>query len=257
MSKVKISAAIICMNEENNIARCIESLSWADEVVVLDSGSSDRTLEIAKSLGAKCFSEKWRGFCDQKNRLSELCENDWIFNLDADEACAPDLAEKIQELLAEERDDSCAYEFPRKTYHLGKWIAHGGWYPDYQRRLYNKKHSQWQGGALHEKVEAKKVKRADVQIYHWVFKDLTEQVSANNRYSSLGAEKYIKDGKPFSWFLFLTKPISKFLETYIFKLGFLDGVAGFVISVGAAYSIFLKFAKVYYLEKANKEKKIS
>ncbi|MEC9282778.1 MAG: glycosyltransferase family 2 protein [Bdellovibrionota bacterium] len=256
MSKLKISAAIICMNEETNIARCIESLAWADEVVVLDSGSEDKTLEIARSLGAKCFSEKWRGFCDQKNRLSELCENDWVFNLDADEACTTELANEVQRILSEENDETCAYEFPRKSFHLGRWISHGGWYPDFQRRLYNKKHSRWQGGALHEKVEAAKVKRVNAPILHWVFKDLSDQVAANNRYSSLGAEKYIEEGKSFSWVLFLTKPISKFLETYLFKLGFLDGVAGFVISVGAAYSIFLKFAKIYYLQKSKDQKTI-
>lgn len=253
MNREKVSAAIICVNEEDNIARCIESVRWADEVVVLDSGSKDRTLEIAQSLGARCFSEPWRGFTAQKNRLAELCQYDWIFNLDADEACPPSLRSEIEEFLAAQPSPQIAVEFPRKTYYLGRWIAHGGWYPDRQRRLYNRTHSSWAGGSLHEKIQAPRLACGKAAIEHWVFKDLSEQVSANNRYSSLGADNLFAAGKRFSLLLLVFKPIGKFLETYIYKRGFLDGMAGFVISVGAAYSMFLKFAKLYYLEKAANE----
>lgn len=250
MKKYKLSLAIITLNEENNIRRCIESASWADEIVVLDSGSTDATREVAASLGAKVFNEPWRGFTGQKNRLSELCSGDWILNLDADEALGEGLREEIESFL--ENVDSKkvqGLEFPRRSFHLGKWINHGGWYPDRQLRLYHRESAKWEGGALHERVQVENFERAKHCVRHWVFKDLADQVAANNRYSSLGAEVLVEKGKGFSLFLMLTKPLSKFLETYLFKRGFLDGMAGFVISVGAAYSMFLKYAKLYYMEK--------
>lgn len=254
MNTPKISLVIISLNEESNIARCIESASWVDEIIVLDSGSTDKTREIAESLGAKVFNEEWRGFTDQKNRLADLAENDWLLNLDADEALKKESEEEIKNFLSSVDLSNCqGLEFPRRSFHLGKWINHGGWYPDRQLRLYNKTKASWAGGALHERVQCDSFRRAKTPLLHWVFKDLDDQVAANNRYSRLGAEVLISKGKGFSLFMMLTKPISKFLETYLFKRGFMDGMAGFVISIGAAYSIFLKYAKLYYLKKGSKK----
>lgn len=254
METPKISLAIISLNEESNIARCIESAKWVDEIILLDSGSTDKTREIAESLGAKVFNEEWKGFTDQKNRLAELASNDWILNLDADEALQPESEKEIKDFLSTNNVDKVqGLEFPRRSFHLGKWINHGGWYPDRQLRLYNKQRAKWAGGALHERVQCDSFQQAKTPLLHWVFKDLDDQVAANNRYSRLGAEVLQQKGKSFSFFMMLTKPFSKFLETFIFKRGFMDGMAGFVISIGAAYSMFLKYAKLYYIEKESKK----
>lgn len=246
----RLSVAIICLNEEANLERCLKSVPFANEFVVLDSGSTDRTQEIAKNLGAKVFDEPWRGFRAQKQRAVDLCSNDWILSLDADEALSPEAAWEVERLLsANELDAFDGFEFPRLTWNLGRWIRHGGWYPDWQLRLFNRKRASWKGGEnVHERVEAQRVKRLSVDLHHWPFPDHAEQVATNNRYSGLGAKELAAKGKRFSIAKLIFKPYSKFIETYFLKRGFLDGLPGFIISVGAAYSVFLKFAKLWELE---------
>lgn len=254
MSSIKprapISLAIICLNEAQNIERCIRSVPFADDVVVVDSGSTDGTREIAERAGARVFNIAWRGFRDQKRAATELCQHEWVLSLDADEALSVEAAHAIEALLADPSlDQFDGYESPRLSFNLGRWIRHGGWYPDRQLRLYHRQRAQWQGGEhVHERVEARRVRRLDSPILHWPFPDLSEQVSTNNRYSTLGAKNLQTKGEQFSLLKLCLKPISKFLEVYFIKLGFLDGLAGFVIAVGAAYSVFLKYAKLWELQ---------
>jgi glycosyltransferase involved in cell wall biosynthesis len=250
--QLPLSLAIICLNEAANIERCIRSVPFAMDIVVLDSGSTDDTREIAARLGARVFDEPWRGFRDQKRRATELCSQDWVLSLDADEALSAESASEIELLLSTpELETQDGFESPRLTWNLGRWIRHGGWYPDRQLRLYNRKRAKWEGGEhVHERVAAARVGRLDHPILHWPFPTLAEQISTNNRYSSLGAEELRAKGVRFSVGKLLFKPLSKFLETYIIKKGFLDGLAGFVISVGAAYSVFLKFSKLWELERS-------
>ena len=247
---------IITLNEQAGIARAIESAAFCDDVVVLDSGSTDETCQIARALGARVFLEEWRGFEAQKQRATELAKNDWVLSLDGDEAVSATLREEIAQLLAgwaNGQDHSHykidGYRFPRLTYNLGRWIRHGGWYPDLQLRLYNRTRAKWVGGTLHERVSAKKVERLEGTLLHYPFIDHAEQVATNNRYSGLGAEALLAKGVKFQKSRLFFKPISKFLETYIFKRGFLDGLPGFIIAVGAAYSIFLRYVKLWELEK--------
>lgn len=249
-SRVQLSLAIITLNEEANLERCIRSVPFADEVIVLDSGSTDSTIDLAKSLGAKTFIESWRGFRDQKRRATDLCRNDWVLSLDADEALSPEAAKKIEKLLASaDLARATGYELPRLTWTLGRWIRHGGWYPDRQLRLYDRRSSKWEGGEhVHERVKTRVSSRLEMPIYHWPFPDLAAQIETNNRYSTLGAQEQIRRQKKFSLAKLLFKPVSKFLETYLIKKGFLDGLPGFIISIGAAYSIFLKYAKQWELE---------
>ncbi len=255
-SPVPLSLAIICLNEAPNIERCIRSAPFADEVVVVDSGSTDGTREIAERCGAKVYLREWRGFRDQKRLATELCSHDWVLSLDADEALSAEAQAEIQELLKSARlDDFDGYEFPRLSWNLGRWIRHGGWYPDYQLRLYNRRRARWEGGEhVHERVQAPRVKRLKSQILHWPFADLAEQVNTNNRYSTLGAAELRSRGKKFSIVKLLFKPLSKFFETYVLKGGFLDGLPGFIVAVGAAYSVFLKFAKLWELERLKSNK---
>ncbi|MGE4133150.1 MAG: glycosyltransferase family 2 protein [Bdellovibrionales bacterium] len=245
-----LSLVVITRNAEGHIARCLRSVPFAVDVVVLDNGSTDRTLEIAKELGARTFVEEWRGFGPQKRRATELAKTDWVLNLDADEALSEESQAEIQNWLRSEKAHP-AYAFPRLSYHMGRWIRHGGWYPDRQIRLYDRRQANWSQDVLHEKVQAASVGRLKNPIHHWVFKDLTDQVNTNNRYSSLGAEKLASSKRRFWLIHLIVKPKIKFLETYIWKRGFLDGMPGFIIAVGAAYSVFLKWAKLWEKQRLN------
>lgn len=248
MQKLPITLAIVCLNEQNSIRRCIESVSFVDEVIVVDSGSTDDTQKIAAELGAKVIFEKWRGYGKQKQFAVEQAKNDWVLLLDADEALSPELASHIVEGFRN-LDPETGYEFSRLSFHLGRWIRHGGWYPDWQLRLYNRKFSKWSEAELHERVISPKVQRIHKNILHWVFENLSDNVITNDRYSSIGALEYHKKGRRFHTLSLIFRPIGKFIECYFVKLGFLDGLPGFIIAVGAAYSLFLRYAKLWEMNK--------
>jgi len=254
--KFPISLVIITLNEQEGIARAIESASFCDDIVVLDSGSTDDTCQIARDLGARVILEEWRGFQEQKQRAADLAKNDWVLSLDGDEAIGSELREELLKLFsrwAKGADQSHfnvdGYKFARLTFNLGRWIRHGGWYPDFQLRLFHRKRARWVGGQLHERVSAPRTEKLEGNLLHYPFINHAEQVATNNRYSGLGAEVLFTNGVKFKKSKLITKPISKFIETYFFKRGFLDGLPGFIISVGAAYSIFLKFVKLWELQK--------
>ncbi len=250
MPKHPVSLVIISLNEEANIERCIRSAPWVNDVVVLDSGSSDRTQEIARSLGARVFAEPFRGFRDQKQRATDLANNNWILSLDADEALSDSASRELEQLVADEQqlNKFDGIEMPRLSFHMGRWIKHGGWYPDKQLRLFNRKSASWGKGHVHERVEAKRVSLLRSDLLHYPFGSLSEQIRTNNEYSSLGARDLFDQKKKFSVLKLIFKPWSKFLETYFVKRGFQDGMPGFIIAVGAAYSVFLKFSKLRELE---------
>lgn len=250
MIKHPVSLVIISLNEEANIERCIRSAAWVNDVVVLDSGSSDRTQEIARSLGARVFVEPFRGFRAQKQRATDLANNNWILSLDADEALSDSASKELEQLVADEQqlNQYDGVEMPRLSFHMGRWIKHGGWYPDKQLRLFNRKSAAWSKGHVHERIEAKRVGLLKSDLLHYPFGSLTEQIRTNNEYSSLGARDLFDQGKKFSVLKLIFKPWSKFMETYFIKRGFQDGMPGFIIAVGAAYSVFLKFSKLRELE---------
>lgn len=248
MPRPPLSVTIITLNEEKNIARAIESVrGFAQEIIVVDSGSHDRTKEIATSLGARVIENPWRGYGQQKNFAQDQTKYDWVLNIDADEQVSPELAQEIQ--LTLERDDSKnvqGYFIPRLSHYLGRWIRHGGWYPNRLIRLANKKTSRWTEPDVHEALEVRgAVNILQHDLYHYPFRDIQDQIHTNLRFSKLGSEVLKKRGKQKSLILLLVKPIGKFLETYVVKRGFLDGIAGFIISVNAAHSIFLKYAYLF------------
>lgn len=262
--RLPLSLAIITLNEADNIERCIRSVPFASEIVVVDSGSSDDTVKIAESLGARVVFEPWKGFRAQKQFATQLCTNDWVLSLDADEALSMEAAEEVLSLFGGAGShrseqisilsDCDGFEFPRLSWNLGRWIKHGGWYPDLQLRLYHRMKASWQGGEhVHERVSAGKVLRLKGPLLHWPFSTHAEQVATNNRYSGLGAQDLLHRGKKFRLYKLILKPLTKFIETYLIKRGFLDGLPGFIISVGAAYSVFLKFVKLWELQKASKK----
>ena len=250
---MKISATVITYNEEKNIKRCIESLEFVDEIVVVDSLSSDNTCAIAKELGAKVIDQKFLGHINQKQLAVENATHDWILSLDADEEVSSELKASIVELIKKPLEYD-AYEMKRVSFHLGRWIRHGGWYPDKKIRFFNRQKAHWGGYNPHDKVIVNgKVGMLEGDLKHYVFTDLQHNIDTNNSYSSIMAEDLYKKGKKFSYLKLVFKPIGKFLEVYLYKRGFLDGVAGFIIAVGASYSMFLKFAKLWELEKLKKE----
>lgn len=251
---MKLAAIIITRNEEANIARCLESVSFCDEIIVVDAESRDRTCEIAMRYTAQVHTLPWRGYAEQKNAAVTHTHCEWVLSVDADEEVSSELRAEIQSVVSG-NPRQVAFSVPRKTIHFGRWIRHGGWYPNRLIRLFRKDAGEWVGAEVHERWEARgEVGELQSDLLHYSFKDLADQVARNNRYSSLSAIRLRKEGKSFSSAKLFLKSVSKFMETYFLKKGFLDGYPGFIISVSASYSVFLKWAKLWELE--NESEKI-
>lgn len=253
--KLPLSLVIIAKDEEGNIGRCLSSVPFAQELLVVENGSTDRTRSVAEEKGAHVLSREWMGFGPQKRWAAKQAKNDWVLALDADEALSPELQQELVRLFESGPDERAVYYFPRLSFHMGRWIRHGGWFPDRQPRLFNRKHSQWTEDAVHERIQGEK--RIDLQhnLHHYVFKSLSHQVQTNDRYSSLQAESFLAKGGRFSLMKALVKPWVKFIECYLLKLGFLDGYPGFVIAVGAGYSVFIRWAKIWEASQSRTDEK--
>jgi len=253
--KLPISLCIVTLNEEDNIQRCIESVTFASDIVILDSGSTDKTKDLALRLGARVFEEPWKGFGLQKQRAVELALHDWVLCLDADEELSFELATEIYEAANDDFKSNHfnSYKMPRRSFYLGRWLYFGGWYPDYQTRLFNRTKSNWSSETLHESVQGLgtgndlkiKTKSLKFNLNHYPFENLTDQIQTNNRYSTLGAEALLKKGQTVRLWQLIVKPFIKFIELYFVKLGFCDGIPGYIIAMGGAYSYFLKYAKAW------------
>lgn len=248
-AKLPLSLVVITLNEEKNLKACLDSVPFASDIVVLDSFSKDNTKQIAESAGARFIEQSWLGFGPQKKKAVELAKYDWVLSLDADERLSPELQAEIRQQF-ERLDAKTGYLLPRISFYLGRWIRHGGWYPDYQLRLFNRQHSNWDQAGIHEKVIAVQTEKFKTPIQHYVFESISHQVITNDKYSSLQSQNLFREKKArFSVFKLITKPWVKFVENYFYKRGFLDGLPGFIIAVGSAYSVFLKHAKLWELEK--------
>ncbi len=241
---MKISATIVALNEERNIARAIASLSaCADEIVVVDSGSSDRTREIAAEMGARVVNEPWRGYAGQKNFAAAVARHEWILSIDADEELTPELAAEIVSL--KDRPAECAgWAMPRLARYLGKWIRHSGWYPDRKVRLYHRDRAAWKGDYVHESVQVQGgVGQLRGNLLHYTCDTLDQHFRTMNRYTTLAAEALAASGKPIPFRRLMLDPPWTFVRSYVIQLGFLDGMRGFVIANLAAFYTFLKYAK--------------
>lgn len=242
---MKITATVITLNEEHNIAKALESLSWADEIVVVDSESTDRTVEIAHRFTERVFTRPWPGYSAQKNFAAGEAANDWIFSLDADEQVSPELADQIKQLKLGVPTPA-AFEMPRLTSYLGRWIKYSGWHPDYKVRLYHRKRASWQGDYVHEALKVDgQVERIKGKILHYTVRDASEHHLRMDRYTTLAAMQMASQGKRVSVASLLLSPAVVFLRSYIFKLGFLDGTPGLAIARFAAHYEFLKNLKVW------------
>lgn len=249
MSRPPVSVTIITLNEEQNIARAISSVRWADEIIVVDSGSTDRTQEIAREMGARVLAHPWPGYGAQKNFAQKHATYSWVLNIDADEEVSPELAKEIQDSLvrlssaSSPADSPRAFSFPRKTFFLGRWIRYGGWYPNYLVRLADQRYSQWTEPHVHEALRVDgSIARLEGALHNYAFPSIRDQIETNLNFSRLGSQDLKRRGKKPTIALLLLKPVGKFLETYFWKRGFLDGLPGFIISINAAHSMFLKYA---------------
>ena len=240
---MKISATIITFNEERNIARAIESLRCCDEIVVVDSGSVDRTIEIAGKLGARVVEEPWHGYAAQKNFATEQATFDWILSIDADEALTEGLEAEIWQ-LKKLGPDCDAYTMPRLAQYLGRWILHSGWYPDRKVRLFNRNFAKWAGDFVHESVQASgKVGHLEGNLLHFTCTSLSEHLKSMDGYTTLAAEQMVSQGAKVTVGQILLDPLWTFWKTYIFQQGFLDGFEGLAIAYMAAFYTFMKYAK--------------
>jgi glycosyltransferase involved in cell wall biosynthesis len=244
----KVSVTIITLNEADHIAAAIDSASWADEIIVVDSGSTDGTLDLARAKGATVTTRAWSGYVDQKNYAAGLARHEWIFSLDADERIPAPLATEIRELLAKE-PSLRGYRVPRVTFHLGRWMRTTDFYPDFQTRLYDRRAAQWHGRHVHESVTVDGgVGRLKNELQHYSYRDLRDQLERINQYSMLAARQMHEAGRRANVLDLILHPPAAFLRNYVLRRGFLDGTAGFTLSVMNAYSVFLKFAKLWEMQ---------
>jgi glycosyltransferase involved in cell wall biosynthesis len=244
-----VSVTIITLNEAAHIAACLASVAWADEVLVVDAGSTDGTADLARAHGARVIVREWPGYAAQKNFAAGEAAHDWILSVDADERVPPALATEIRTVLASS-SASPGYRVPRVTWHLGRWIHTTDWYPDYQLRLYDRRRARWTPRRVHESVEADgPVGRLTHDLEHLAYRDLSHHHQTMNRYTTLAAEQMYDDGRRAHIIDLVLHPPAAFLRNYVLRRGFADGGPGFIISAMNAHYVFLKFAKLWALER--------
>lgn len=245
----KVSVTIITLNEAEHIGAAIDSAAWADELVVVDCGSTDGTPDIARARGANVLVRDWSGYVDQKNYAAGRASHDWIFSLDADERIPPALAAEIQGLLSSE-PPLRGYRVSRVAFHLGRWIRTTDFYPDFQTRLYDRRAARWRGSYVHESVAVDGATgRLRHDLEHYSFRDLRDHLDRVNHYTTLAARQMHEAGRRAGPIDLVVHPPAAFLRNFVLRRGMLDGTAGFIISFVNAYSVFLKFAKLWELQR--------
>lgn len=242
--------AVITKDEEERLPACLKGVAFADEILVVDSGSTDRTLEAAEKGGARVLIEPWRGFSGQKQYAVDQCKNDWVLILDADERIPEETAEAIRRVLMDNDPSAAAYSFKRKNFLHGRWIRHCGWWPDPVVRLVDRTRGGFDGRPVHERwLTEGPVKTLDACIEHLSFRNYSELIEKMQAYSNLGSESLLSQKAHTSAFVSISHGLWMFMRTYFLERGFLDGFDGFVISIMNAGGSFLKYAKLRELER--------
>lgn len=248
-----ISVILITKNEASKIEKCLRSVSWADEIIIFDSGSSDATLEIAKKYTDKIYKTDWPGFGPQKQRALEKAKYEWVFSIDADEVVSEELKKEM--MMAIEKNECDGYFMPRLTYFCGKPIYQMGWYPDYLIRLFKKSKSRFSEDLVHEKVLVEgALKKLKEPLIHESYENLNQFMHKINVYSELGAQKLFQKNESSGLLKALIRGFLAFFKLYFFKRGFLEGREGFIISVSSAESAYYKYLKLWQLQKNKKLK---
>lgn len=250
MDKVQLSVAIITKNEEENLRACLQSVAFAGQIVIVDSGSTDATLSIAAECGCDIYREGWHGFGPQKQLAIDKCKEPWILVLDADERIPPETAEVIKKIVTGQGIKETGFSFPRKNYFQGRWIKHAGWWPDRIVRLFRKQSGRMTEASVHEAVEVKGlVGVLNAPIEHFTESRLSKIIQKIDKYSTLGAEEAFKGGKRSSTCSAFFRAFFTFLQDYVLRGGVLDGMPGLTLAVTDSVNKFFKYAKLAELSR--------
>ena len=240
---IKLSAAVITKNEEDKIGDCIDSLSFCDEIVVVDSGSTDATVKIAESKGARVISHEWEGHVGQKNFALDQTKGTWVLSLDADERVSAKLKDEITAQLANPVADGFA--IPRLVFYINRWIRRCGWYPARKIRLFKKDKGRWVGENPHDRIELDgRVENLSGDLIHLSFDNISEHLQTIDSFTEIAANERLANGKTAGYFSILSRPPVTFIKMYFLKLGFLDGIPGLIASSLSAYHVFCKYVKI-------------
>ena len=244
----KVSALVIAYNEEPNIRACLETVTWADEIVLVDSFSTDATEKIAREFTEKVYQHEFRGFGRLRNEALTHTSHEWVFSLDTDERATPEVRDEIRRVLKDE-PDADAYFVPRRNYFLGRWIRHSGWYPDYrQPQLFRKGRMRYREDLVHEGFELDgRTGYLKEHVLQYPFRDIDHYLAKMDRYSDLMAQRLVQEGRRFRTHQLVTHPLFTFAKMYLGQAGFLDGMPGLILSGLYAYYTFIKYAKLWEL----------
>lgn len=244
-----LSVVVITKNEEANLGRCLESVKWADEIIVADSHSTDRTLEIARNFSARICTVDWHGYGPAKRAGVALATQEWVLSLDADESVTPELADEIRRIISTPGGPH-GYAITRRTNFLGRWIYHCGWYPDPVLRLFRRTHGNVTDSVVHERVEIDGPPgRLNGELLHYSYPTLELYLAKSNVYTTLGAQAAFRRGRRTRWFDLVLRPPVSFIAHYFLRQGFRDGGEGLIISVLSAVAVFVKYIKLRQLER--------
>lgn len=242
---MSLSVAIVTQDEANNLPRCLDSVSFADEVLVVDSGSRDSSVDIARSFGCRVLQQSWLGYARQKQFAVDNCCNDWVLILDADERVPSETAEKIAEITGSHEQKFAAYSFLRKSFFHKRWIRHCGWWPERVVRLVDRRHGRFSNQLVHEKwISGGAIKELDLTLEHYSFHNYSDLINKMQEYSTLGAQEMMQNGRRVRWWTPISHGIWMFIRTYFFEMGMMEGFDGLVISMLNAEGSFMKYAKL-------------
>ena len=248
---IPVSVIVITKNEENNIIGCLESVRWADDIVLVDAQSIDKTVECARLYTSKIFIQPWLGFAEAKKFAVERTAYDWVLWIDADERVVPELANEIQSIVQKETDIA-AFTVGRKAYFLGRWIRHSGWYPGRVARLFHKRRARFNSAAVHEGLEIDgPIGRLRYDLLHFTDPNLYHYFGKFNRYTALASQESVRKGKKFHFSDILVRPPWLFVKMYFLRLGFLDGVPGLLLALLSSAYVFTKYAKIWESQTGN------
>lgn len=241
-----LSVILITKNEQENIRECLESVRWADEIIVVDSGSTDKTVEYTRKYTKKIFEREWQGFGATKNFALSKAKGEWVLSIDADERVTPELATEIQKVVQSRTTRFVGYSFPRKAFFLGRWIKHCGWYPGRVVRLFRRNAGTFTDSQVHESLRvAGAVGELSADLLHFTDPNLFHYFQKLNRYTSLAVDEMAARNESFSLSQLVFRPLWTFIRMYMIKLGFLDGIEGFILCVLSSCYVFTKYAKLW------------
>jgi glycosyltransferase involved in cell wall biosynthesis len=254
---VKLTVTVITYNEAEHIAAALDSVAWADEIIVVDSGSTDGTADIARAKASRVITRAWPGYSAQKNFAADQASNDWVLSMDADERVTPALADEVRALLAR-GPELQGYRIRRVTFYLGQWIRSTDWFPDFQLRLYDRRAGRWNGMKIHESFRLKTGPHGQLrgELEHYAYRDISHHLHKINSYTTLIAEQWHEEGRRTNPVAMALHPWFAFIRNYVLRAGVKDGRVGFIVSVLNSYYVFLKLAKLWEIQRRGSQPRL-